>query len=258
MGVDLYAGPLQRYFTRRWETPTQVFARENGLTYRMTHTSGADRLSLSDEAATARVQKFRESLASSLHLDPVHWRESFDTPYKALQLTREGLGALLLWAAYRHNSGLARPRRLPPDPWEDPAISEAYNRGYYMSEMVSLEAHIVVPGAEPRAVRATNPIDQDVIVVTTAALNGAIGELATDLDLDGAIATELVAKGPPPVHDYVMVERDRVEPGEDRWEKKSVPVPIDEVKEFARWGLACFMHLGAFAQEHSVPIVRDE
>ncbi len=255
MGVDLYAGPLQRYFTRRWETPTQVFARRNGIAYTLTHASGADRLSLADEAAVERVRKFRAALTPKLNLDPALWHESFDAPYEALQLTREGLGALLLWAAYRHNPNLVRPRRLPQDPWEDPVITEAYARGYYMSEMVSIEAHFIVPGAEPRVATEVNPIDQNNIVATTAALDVAIEALAPTLDLDAATAAALAAKGPPPTHDYVMVKR---EPDDGEWEKKPVPVPLDEVREFARWGLACFMQLSVFAREHGAPIVRDE
>ncbi|MFM9864158.1 MAG: hypothetical protein ACKVRO_11175 [Micropepsaceae bacterium] len=258
MGVDLYAGPLQRYFTRRWETPTQAFARRNGMDYTMTHTSGADRLSLSDQVAIERVQKFRAELTPKLNLNPALWRESFDAPYEALQITREGMGALLLWAAYRHNPDLVRPRRLPPDPWEDAVIAEAYARGYYMSEMVSIEAHIIVPGAEPRVATEVNPIDQDNIIATTAALDGAIEALAPGLDLDAAAAAALAAKGPPPVHDYVMVERARDDPGDGKWKEERTAVPLDEVRVFARWGLACFMQLSAFARENGVPIVRDE
>jgi hypothetical protein len=258
MGVDLFAGPLQRYFTRRWETPAQAFARRNGIAYKLMLAGGVDRLSLSDEAAVERVQRFRESLAPKLNLDTALWHESFDPPYSALQLTREGMGALLLWAAYRHNPSLARPRRLPADPWVDATIAEAYTRGYYMAEMVSIEANIIVPGAEPRVAAEANPIDRDNIVATSAALDAAIEALAPGLDLDAAAAAALVSKGPPPVHDYVMVERAPDDPGDGKWREERTAMPLDEVQVFARWGLACFMQLSDFARESGVPIVRDE
>ena len=55
-----------------------------------------------------------------------------------------------------------------------------------------------------------------------------------------------------------MVKREPDKAGEGAWEEEPIPIPLDEVREFARWGLACFMTLSAFAREHGVPIVRDE
>jgi hypothetical protein len=257
MGVDLYAGPLQRYYTRRWETPAQIHARESGLALQIVHAGGVDPLSLSDDDAVARVRVFREALQPKLELDLAHWPDTFEIPYRAVQLTHQGLAALLLWAALQHRPDLERPRKLPKDVWGTEAVQEASDRGYYMGPMAIVEAHMIVPGDAPRITAQSDPIGRDLIVVTTRALDDAITALAPSLGVTDDNVDELL-RAMPSASGKAMVRRKWWERHKPEWYSVPEPRPDDEVEAFARYALACFKSLRAFSAEHGVPILRDE
>jgi len=257
MGVDLYAGPLQRYYTRRWETPAQTHAREAGLALKIIHAGGVDPLSLSDSEAAARVRVFRDKLEPKLDLEPTLWRDGQSTPYCAVQLTQEGLAALVLWAAIQHRPDLERPRKLPRDVWETEAVQEASDRGYYIGPMATVEAHMIVPGNVPRITAERDPIGRDLIIVTTRALDDAIAALAPTLGVtDGNVGETL--RTMPTASGQAMVRRKWWERQKPEWYSVPQPRPDDEVEAFARYALACFITLRNFAREHGVPILRDE
>jgi hypothetical protein len=257
MGVDLYAGPLQRYYTRRWETPAQVHARAAGLAHEIHHASGVDPLSLSDDDAAKLVQAFQLDLAPKLELDLAQWREAFDVPYRSVQLTQEGLAALVLWAAHQHRPDLERPLELPDDVWETEAVQEASQRGYYVGPIATVEAHMIVPGAAPRITALRDPIGRDLVIVTTAALDDAIDALAPTLDIESG-EVEKVIKEMPSLTGKALVRRKWWERHKSEWYEVSVQKPDDQVAAFARYGLACLMALHDFSQRHGVPILRDE
>lgn len=66
MGVDLYVGPLARYYSRNWETPSARLARENNLNFRTFHSSGAPPDALSHMVSTERSEVFRDRMKNKL------------------------------------------------------------------------------------------------------------------------------------------------------------------------------------------------
>ena len=260
MAIDLYAGPLQRYFTRRWETVGAVQARKAGFAYQMVFPNGVDPLSLDDEIAEAEVRDFAERLKSPLKLaESPCWHESFDSPYLSLQLTPQGLKALILWTAFLQRSDLARPKAVPENPDEVAAVAEAADKGYYMGPMATLEAHMIVPGPEIEIVIAEDPIGRELFVTTTAALDQAIDFLAPSLGLTAEKAQEIVDAGPPSAGTEMhLADRKWYEFYKPKWIEVESPPLEDEVKAFAEYALAAFMVMRDFAAAHAVPIVRDE
>ncbi|MDJ0946310.1 MAG: hypothetical protein QNJ30_22900 [Kiloniellales bacterium] len=260
MAIDLYTGPLQRYFTRRWETPGEVAAREAGMKYKMVFPDGVDPLSLDDRTAIAEVRDFAERLKPDLHLvESPCWQESFDSPYLSVQLTPDGLKALIIWAAFQHRGDLERPKALPEDHYQVAAVAEASDKGYYMGAMSTLEAHMIVPGPESAIVMAEDPIGRELFVTTSAALDQTIEFLAPSLDLTSEKAQALVKSGAPS-RGAVMRLADRrwYEFYKPKWIQEETPPLEDEVKALAEYALAAFMVTRDFAVAHRVPIVRDE
>ncbi|WP_299620565.1 hypothetical protein [Pelagibius sp.] len=258
--LDLYAGPLERYYTRRWETAAAVASRELGMPYELVFEGGMDPLSLSDDDARSAVRDFASRLAPKLHLEPhPSWEESFTGPYETIQLTQDGFAALVLWTAYLHREDLERPQKLPQDPWSDPAISEASERGYYMGPMAIFEAHMTVPGREPRITSEDDPIGRSLVVTTTAALEEAIGLVSESLSLAPDQALEIVRLGPPATGKILAREDGgRLSSSKEPWAMEKAPPVEDAVKAWAEYAVSALVTLSAFSKIHSVPIVRDE
>lgn len=260
MAIDLYAGPLQRYFTRRWETAGAVHARQAGFEYKMVFANGVDPLSLDDETAQAEVRGFAERLKPFLNLtDSPCWHEAFDSPYLSVQLTPDGLKALVLWAAFLQRGDLERPKALPEDHYEAAAVAEAADKGYYMGPMATLEAHMIVPGPESAIVIAEDPIGRELFVTTSAALDQAIDFLAPSLGLTAEKAQAIVEAGPPSTGiEMRPAERKWYEFYKPKWVEVELPPLEDEVQTFAEYALAAFIVMRDFAAANKVPIIRDE
>ena len=260
MGVDLFAGTLQRYYTRRWETPGAAAARARGQDYRMAYARGGDPLPMDRHAARAEIRDFAKRLQPKLQLsDGPFWNESIELPYKTLQLTYEGLGALLLWTAHLYRPDLARPRLLPNDPWRAPAVAEAAKGGYYAGPMAVFEVHMVVPGATERISAEVDPLGRDVSVTTSTVLRQAIRAVAPSLNLKAAAAGRITEAGPPALGlELVRTGRRWFEFTRAKWQRVEPPTRDDEVKVLATYALSCFMVMNRFATDHAVPIVREE
>ncbi|MDJ0946315.1 MAG: hypothetical protein QNJ30_22925 [Kiloniellales bacterium] len=260
MGVDLFAGSLQRYYTRHWETPGGAAARAQGLDYRMAYTLENDPAPLEERAVAAGVRDFAKRLQPKLELsDGPFWNESPDLPYMSLRLTYEGLGALLLWTAQLYRPDLPRPLRLPADPWRAPAVAEAVEGGYYAGPMAVFEVNMVVPGGAERISSEVDPRGHTLSVTTSATLKQAIRAVAPSLHLRASSAERIVEAGPPP-SGFAVGRRGRrwFEVYKARRQRSEPPPPEDEVRSLAVYALSCFMVMNRFATEHAVPIVRDD
>lgn len=258
--IDLYAGPLQRYYTRRWETSAEVACREMGMSFQTIFKDGQDLLSLSDDDAQAEIRAFERRLEPKLHLDSdPAWHESFSTPYDTLQLTHDGFGALVLWTAYLHRDDLQRPLHLPEDPWSDVAVSEADERGYYMGPLAILESHMMVPGQQPRITSEEDPAARKLVITTTSALGEALDFVSESLSLSAERANEIARSGPP-ARKEVLAQQPKKWFGLDRRALKTERVPPleDELRTLTEYAVSAFMVMLAFSMDHSVPIVRDE
>lgn len=111
MGLDLYAGPLTRYYSGNWQTEMQQLGAQ------VIYADGAAPW-ISPEEAKRKVEQFHADLAARLaayeYVLP-QWQETADHAYATVKPSHEGREALLLWAAYILRRDLKRPKTLPAD-----------------------------------------------------------------------------------------------------------------------------------------------
>lgn len=122
MALDVYVGPLTRYYAGEWENVAERAARERGGA-RAEPRSDASAARAARDDMRARVLEWREALRRSLgdRLSlPLDWDEATRSHYAVGRPGWDGFGSLVLWAAYAEHPTLRRPPALP-EAWDDDA-----------------------------------------------------------------------------------------------------------------------------------------
>jgi hypothetical protein len=120
MGLDVYAGPLSRYYTGDWLTVVQQLGREQGIAVPVQRPAQADEGAMDPEQVLERVLEWRASLQRALveHGVSLEWNEDPSGAYFTDKPAWDCFGDLLLWAAY-----LDAPERTCPkdhvDDWQE-------------------------------------------------------------------------------------------------------------------------------------------
>ena len=118
MALDVYVGSLRRYYSGQWQGADDAPAPGGGG-------RRAAEASAELQRVGAAVLAWRGNLAASLaETTPVKidWDESPEAPYFTGQPGWDGLGSLVLWAAYTETPALRRPATLPEEWDDDPAL----------------------------------------------------------------------------------------------------------------------------------------
>lgn len=114
MGLDVYVGPLTRYYAGDWETIVQQVARQQGLQVQIVRPNQPqrglfhrlrDRLfprSAGPTAAYRAVSSWRRVLQKQSRIEAFAWNEVPEYEYFTDKPTWDCYGALLLWACYAH------------------------------------------------------------------------------------------------------------------------------------------------------------
>jgi len=126
MGLDIYVGTLTRYYSGQWETIAAQTAREQGWSFKTVRPDNPDDAVTDPAQLAPAVQSWQaatsEALGDNLS-EPLDWQEGMTPPYFTDKPDWDGLGGVLLWAAYLEQPGLQRPKRYTKD-WEhDPAFA---------------------------------------------------------------------------------------------------------------------------------------
>ena len=109
MGLDVYVGPLTRYYTGDWKTIVQQVGEQCGLTVSVERPPQPkesalgwllDRLTKRPRTAVDAVILWRDRLRRELAIAGLDWNESPDAGYATDKPAWDGYGALILWAAY--------------------------------------------------------------------------------------------------------------------------------------------------------------
>jgi hypothetical protein len=129
MGLDVYVGPLTRYYGGDWENAGERAARERALRQPAApRTTGRDK-----ERIRQAVLSWREALSDSLGAnapEPLEWDEDPDAAYFAGRPGWDGFGSLVLWAAYAEHPMLRAPAALPEEWDNDPALVRCNAEGF--------------------------------------------------------------------------------------------------------------------------------
>ncbi|MBV8391902.1 MAG: hypothetical protein JOY81_01850 [Alphaproteobacteria bacterium] len=127
MALDVYVGPLTRYYTGEWENVAERAARERG------EAVARPAMRPARDVMRARVLDWREALARSLGerlAQPLDWDESARAHHVAGRPGWDGFGSLVLWAAYAEHPSLRRPPALPEAWDDDPALIRCNAEGF--------------------------------------------------------------------------------------------------------------------------------
>ncbi|MBS0546785.1 MAG: hypothetical protein JSR24_03485 [Proteobacteria bacterium] len=130
MGLDVYVGPLARYYAGDWENVAERAARER--------VAAPPRRKTRDKKESERQRQAVLTWRTTLHASlgdnapgPLEWEESFDAPYFTGRPGWDGFGALVLWAAYVEHPTMRPPAVLPEDKWDnDPALVRSNAEGF--------------------------------------------------------------------------------------------------------------------------------
>ena len=151
MGLDVYVGPLTRYYTSNWETIIEQMIHEGSITVpesviSASTTSPGDKLSAIEvktkrkilnptkpDTVREKVEKWRRDISEMLssYIDkPLNWVESNDGQYFTDKPTWTCYSSLVLWASYEEHPELAKPLKPAVDYTEDPAYKASKAREF--------------------------------------------------------------------------------------------------------------------------------
>ena len=107
MSLDIFVGPLSRYYAGEWQAPAERAAEEKVSPVRSSILAWRERLSRQfDERGIARLD----------------WNETAQAPHFTGRPGWNGLAALILWAAYAEHPAVRPPAHLPTDWDNDPVL----------------------------------------------------------------------------------------------------------------------------------------
>jgi hypothetical protein len=128
MGLDVFVGSLARYYGGEWES-----AGERALPPLSRRPPSANARDEERQRIRQAVLSWRETLGASLGSNatpPLEWDESETAPYFTGRPGWDGLGALVLWAAYAEHPTLRVPATLPEEWDNDPALVRSNAEGF--------------------------------------------------------------------------------------------------------------------------------
>lgn len=260
MGMDVYVGPLRRYFARDWLTVTQQAGAAAGYAVSISPVSaaapgGRGGPEPEETAPTAAqveeaVMAWQGSLLASLGRTDA-WPEDPCLPYWTDKPDWDGYGALVLLAAYDEcpelrpaKRGVFRRASHPDDPRDFSAapafVEAAKNPRVYPSLLLGTEWWLPLPGA-PSLFAGRLPTGQDTVFSTVEQLCSELATLAGRLALDAAGLASLRQAGPP---QHAPRDEDELAPSPD-------------VMALGRYGLAVLSALAERAGHAHQPLVLD-
>jgi hypothetical protein len=136
MGLDIYAGPLSRYYSGAWRTAVQQWADSQGMRHVVIRPGQRGLRGLWDRMLStlrrkadpvALVSEWRDRLAADGRFAGAadwQWPEAVDLDYDTDKPDFDGYGAVQLWAAYCERRHVARPVEFSPGWAEDPVFTE--------------------------------------------------------------------------------------------------------------------------------------
>ncbi len=186
MGLDVYVGPLTRYYTGNWETILQQATKGSDIPLRISRANPPkqgwfarllDQFRPRGPAAAARaVRRWRDRLRMELGMPDLDWNEYPEAEYVTDKPAWDCYGALVLWAAYDELPNATR--RETSKEWDkDPAYltSRMNPRSRYPHLIADTEIWLPVEFRVP--VRTTAIVGDSIVVGSSVRLLAELREL---------------------------------------------------------------------------------
>jgi hypothetical protein len=155
MGLDIYAGPLCRYYAGEWKTVVQQWGETQSVPVAVETSNEPGAFTRLVRGAFSRLWRrrgpvdpvaaivaWRSRLALETGLQDVRgwdWPESLDLPYETDKPDWDGYGAVQLWAAYTAQTGAKRPESFNSDWAEDEVLVRVRDAAQRFSHIVGPE-----------------------------------------------------------------------------------------------------------------------
>ena len=175
MGLDVYSGPLCRYYSGDWETENARVNRESGMQFASIRMQpwAFERPS----EALDDIEDWRTVLHHDWRPDLIRgelaWTEHEKLPYLTYMMDWEGLYSLIFFLCCLQSPEFERPTSLPEN-FEDTEVYDAASRDYASSLLAALEAHAYLPSQEHFLMPAEDPVGNELFFTSTARLRSTL------------------------------------------------------------------------------------
>ncbi|MGH3646434.1 MAG: hypothetical protein ACRDTM_04560 [Micromonosporaceae bacterium] len=232
MGLDLYVGPLTRYYLGDWQTITQQLGAQLGYEVSVVRPEPEPEDRVTDPGVVlGAVRDWQEGIGEALG-SPLDWSEGPALPYWTDKPDWDGYGAVALLAAYDEHPDLRHEADDPRAFADAPAHQEASAQPErYYSLLGGVEWWLPL-SVDPVVIEASPPAGEPLRMAS-------VDRLLSELRLLGE-RTGILAG-----HDLEEVRR--AGPADDG-------APVEEL---ARFGLAVMLALAEAAAEHRQPLLMD-
>jgi hypothetical protein len=183
MALDVYVGPLTRYYAGEWENVSERSARERGTQLRVGRHVGSGDPEPAIQETLQALLSWRVELNQSLGdriARPLDWSEDLDAPYYTGRPGWDGFGSLVLWAAYAEHPALRRPASLPEE-WDNDPVLVRSNAAGFRSRYSHLVRNVELwlPNPFEFTFEGEDVDGRRVVVGSTATLRRQLAELNT-------------------------------------------------------------------------------
>ena len=234
MGLDVYVGTFERYYTGQWETIIQKLGREAGMQVQVVRANQSGWLERvlgwfrPKPNVSADIEAWRSRLSKEAGV-PLAWNESQDAEYFTDKPGWDCYGAVLLWAAYEEAGSGNRP--ITAESWSDDEVLRGAmeNRSSKYRHLLN-GTEIWLPGEiEPFSTESL--ARERVMIGSTTKLGGELAAL--NRATWNASPSEISA-----------------------W-RKAAPEPDAPLEESAKFGFALLSELVDLAIQHRLPMKLD-
>ena len=186
MGLDVYVGPLSRYYAGNWETIVQQAAKQSGIPVTIVRPKQPgqgwlprllDRIRpRGPDAAAKAVLRWRDRMRRELHITDLDWNEDPEAEYFTDKPAWDCYGALILWGAYDECPNAKR--RGTAAGWhEDSAyLTTRMNRGSRYRHLIG-DTELWLPVEFQEPVRAAALTNDSVVIGSSIRLLAELREL---------------------------------------------------------------------------------
>jgi hypothetical protein len=259
LGLDIYAGPLCRFYAEDWELSTVSILRGSDIQVNVIRPNPIFPASSDKATVLSAVHDWQREIVTALRSAGVHaveWQESYSVQYRTDKPADDGINALRIAAAYSACGMWPPPPTLPEDVNSDPCVSRHFN---YEGDNLVQNIELLIE------YQAWIPVEFRGAMMTPNMPNGAkyfigsVDPLCNALDqINGRIwqadATEVarwLRRGPlgrgrfDVVTKHIVAETEVSDDG------------LSFVEHMAQFGFATMFDLAEWAKMHRMPMIVD-
>jgi len=256
-GLDVYAGPLGKYYKHDYLSTQAQMAEEMGFEFKTVYPDGEPNW-LTDKNAAKKIKAFRKAIekqTKDTSPDMASWSEEGDD-YFIEQLNWDCLAALIHVTSYTIRQDLERPKDFSGDYEDYPAYAESDEKNYYFGPLAILESDMFLPSKGEAFILAETPLKGEIIVTSTSNLKRTLQFLEKNLWHGAAKPEEWYERGPAStgVEQSVRISEETGEP--EVFEIEHPPVE-DLALHNAEYAYGVLFKMLAYSEKHKVPIAMD-